>query len=153
MFKGEPYIYGTSAGKYQYDEWISRVKIGSIDNASGASGYTDFTDISSNFQLGYLNSVALEPGFSSHSYHEYWKIWIDFDGDGYFNDEEETIFSGHSYYPVYGFAGIPSDAKPGPTRMRVSMKYGSYPGPYETFTWGEVEDYTVYIDRPSCASI
>jgi bacillolysin len=29
--------------------------------------------------------------------------------------------------------------------MRVSSKYGAYPTPCETFTYGEVEDYTINI--------
>jgi hypothetical protein len=36
------------------------------------------------------------------------------------------------------------------TRMRVSMKYNAYPTPCETFTYGEVEDYTANIITLTC---
>ncbi|MTI31699.1 T9SS type A sorting domain-containing protein [Cytophagales bacterium RKSG123] len=41
---------------------------------------------------------------------------------------------------------IPSSALNGPTRMRVTMKYNGIPSPCETFSYGEVEDYTVTIE-------
>jgi GEVED domain/Secretion system C-terminal sorting domain len=40
---------------------------------------------------------------------------------------------------------IPTTAILGTTRMRVSSKYGAYSTPCETFTYGEVEDYTINI--------
>lgn len=41
---------------------------------------------------------------------------------------------------------IPEGAAEGATRMRVSMKYNAIPTACESFTWGEVEDYTVIIE-------
>ncbi|WP_461302080.1 T9SS type A sorting domain-containing protein, partial [Aureisphaera sp.] len=40
---------------------------------------------------------------------------------------------------------VPAGASPGPTRMRVSMKYNGIPTSCESFQWGEVEDYIVVI--------
>ncbi|WP_456421021.1 T9SS type A sorting domain-containing protein, partial [Lutibacter sp.] len=40
---------------------------------------------------------------------------------------------------------VPTTATAGSTRMRVSMKYNAIPTECETFTYGEVEDYTVVI--------
>ncbi|MCB2196334.1 MAG: T9SS type A sorting domain-containing protein [Bacteroidetes bacterium] len=40
---------------------------------------------------------------------------------------------------------VPSDASLGTTRMRVTMKYNSAATPCETFSYGEVEDYTVNV--------
>jgi hypothetical protein len=40
---------------------------------------------------------------------------------------------------------VPTSALSGATRMRVSMKYNANPTSCETFTYGEVEDYTVII--------
>ena len=47
--------------------------------------------------------------------------------------------------PVSGSFTVPSGATNGTTRMRVSMKYNAVPTSCETFTYGEVEDYTVNI--------
>jgi len=40
---------------------------------------------------------------------------------------------------------IPGTATIGATRMRVTLKYSSDPGPCETFSYGEVEDYSLNI--------
>jgi hypothetical protein len=47
---------------------------------------------------------------------------------------------------------IPSSAT-GQTRMRISMKNGSSPGPCETFNGGEVEDYTANFMIPELLGI
>jgi len=41
---------------------------------------------------------------------------------------------------------VPSTAVENSTTMRVSMKYNGIPTECETFTYGEVEDYTVIIE-------
>jgi hypothetical protein len=40
---------------------------------------------------------------------------------------------------------VPSDAQLGTTRMRVTMKYNSAATACETFSYGEVEDYTINV--------
>jgi len=47
--------------------------------------------------------------------------------------------------PVSGTFTTPSTAILGATRMRVSMKYNGIPTACETFSYGEVEDYTINI--------
>jgi PKD repeat protein len=115
-----------------------------MDNSSGAAGYTDFTGITCNLTGGTSASVSLYPGFSSSTYTEYWKIWIDYNGDHDFLDTGEEEFSGYGASTVSGSFTV----NPGidvVTRMRVSMKYAAYPTSCETFSYGEVEDYTVDI--------
>ncbi|NIM16707.1 MAG: PKD domain-containing protein [Candidatus Aminicenantes bacterium] len=137
--------YCTSSGNNQNYEYIARVRVGSIDNSSGASGYTDFTYISTNVTKGASVSVYLTPGFVSSSYTEYWRVWIDYNKDGDFADSGETVFSGTGSSTVSGSFTVPTSASSGSTRMRVSMRYGGYPSSCGTFTYGEVEDYTVNI--------
>jgi hypothetical protein len=52
---------------------------------------------------------------------------------------------------VTGTISIPLDATPGITRMRVSMKFTDDGDlqPCETFDYGEVEDYCVFLDMTS----
>ncbi len=71
-------------------------------------------------------------------------MWIDFDQDSVFSDEE-LVFSGNTTASLSGSFDVPSAALEGLTRMRVAMRYGSAPSPCGSFTYGEVEDYSVTI--------
>jgi len=137
--------YCTSSGDSQGYEWIAGVQIGGLNNPSGASGYTDFTTLTANLSKGSAVSVSLTPGFASSSYTEYWRIWVDYNGDGDFEDSNEEVFSGTGSSTVSGSFTVPATAATGTTRIRVSMRYGGYPSSCGTFSWGEVEDYTANI--------
>jgi PKD repeat protein len=136
--------YCASQGNTYSMEWIERVVVDTLDNTSGAAGYTDFTSITTNLTAGDTVNVSLTPGFSGTTYTEYWKIWIDYNGDHDFEDAGEEVFSGYGSSIVSGNFTVASGVDI-VTRMRVSMKYASYQTPCETFTYGEVEDYTVDI--------
>jgi len=136
--------YCASQGNNFSMEWIERVQVADLDNPSGASGYTDFTSLFATMQEGSTVNVSLTPGFSGTIYTEYWKIWIDYNGDHDFEDAGEEVFSGVGSSTVTGSFTVQSGVNI-TTRMRVSMKYGGYPTPCETFTYGEVEDYTADI--------
>jgi PKD repeat protein len=136
--------YCTSKGNNYSYEWISRVEVAALDNSSGAAGYTDFTGITGYLTGGNNASVGLTPGFSGSSYTEYWKIWIDYNGDHDFADAGEEVFSGSGSSKVTGSFTVAAGINI-VTRMRVSMKYSGSPTSCETFTYGEVEDYTVNI--------
>jgi hypothetical protein len=86
----------------------------------------------------------LTPGFGYSSYTEYWNVWIDSDQDGIFS-AQELIVNGVSNQSVAGNFQIPAGTLSGMTRMRVSMRYGGSPPSCGTFTYGEVEDFTVNI--------
>ena len=137
--------YCTSSAGNQNYEWIAGVQVGSINNSSGASGYTDYTAQSANLTKGASVSITLTPGFASGSYTEYWKIWIDLNGDGDFEDSGEEVYSGSGSSAISDNFTVPASATSGNTRMRVSMQYNSAPPYCGTFTYGEVEDYTVNI--------
>lgn len=150
MFNPEPYSYPSSSGEYNGDEWIAGVVVENIDNPSGPSLYSDFTSVTTNLQIGFTSTIRLTPGFSGSAYDEHWKVWIDLNGDGDFDDMDEERFSGNGTGMLSGFMEVPWQAKPGPTRMRVSMQYNWPPPSSGTFYYGEVEDYTVYLERPDC---
>ncbi len=137
-----PLVYcSTQGGDYSY-EWIENVTVGDIDNTSGAAGYTDFSSITGNLTEGDTISVSCTPGFSGSTYTEHWKIYIDYNIDGDFEDSGEEVFYSISDGTVTGTFVVPSGVE-GLTRMRVSMKYDAEQTPCETFSYGEVEDYTV----------
>ena len=142
----DPVAYCSASGNDSSYEWIGQVDVGSFSNSSGAAGYSDFTG-----QVVALSSgdtaVSLTPEFSGSTYGEYWKIWIDLNGDGDFTDSGEEVFSsgGTSSSIVTGNLTVPTGTAEGETRMRVVMRYNGAPTPCGSFNYGEVEDYTVNI--------
>ena len=135
--------YCTSKGNNFSYEWISKIVVGTFTNSSTSSGYTDFTSKTISLTAGTSVNVALTPGFSGSTYNEYWKIWIDYNNDAIFADSELAFDAGAlSKTEVSGTISVPSTAS-GTTRMRISMKYNAAQTACETFSYGEVEDYTV----------
>lgn len=140
--------YCSSKGSSTSDEWLQRVQLGSINNASGANGgYADFTALSTGLNKGSSYTITLTPGWSGSKYSEAYAVWIDYNQDGDFADSGERVYvrSRTTASPVSGSFTVPSSALAGATRMRVSMKYNATPSYCETFSYGEVEDYTVVI--------
>jgi len=124
-------------------EWISGVTFGSYTHTSTGAGYTDFTGETVSMPIGGSVSVELTPGFKSTTYTEYWKVFIDFNGDKDFADAGEEVFSANGKAAVTGTINVPASAS-GSTRMRVVMKYNAAPlNSCETYDYGETEDYTV----------
>lgn len=143
-FSAAPLTYCASKGNNSSYEWISNVSIdGSAHGSGNDGGYADYTGTVYNLTTG-SHSVSLTPGFSGTTYTEYWKVWVDLNHNGTF-DATENLFSGTGAAAVSGSMTIPSGYEGTTTRMRVSMKYSAAPTPCETFTYGEVEDYTVTI--------
>ncbi|MDW3197376.1 MAG: zinc-dependent metalloprotease family protein [Cytophagales bacterium] len=141
--------YCSSNGNNVSDEYIGNVQVGSINNSSGVdpSGYTDFTSISTDLTLNTSYNISVTPTWTGTIYSEGYAAWIDYNKDGDFEDAGEQIFSQSPTQatPVSGSFTVPASATQGVTRMRVSLKYNGIPTPCESFTYGEVEDYTVNI--------
>jgi len=143
--------YCTSKGSSVTYEWIDLVQLNTINNVTAANaGYGNFTSLSTNLSLGTSYTIYFSAGFKSTAYTEYWYIWIDYDHDGSF-ESTELISSGSSKLAttLSKTFTVPSTATIGSTRMRVTMKYNSAPTSCETFSYGEVEDYTVVITGTS----
>lgn len=138
-------LYCSSTGSNSSYEWIASISVGGTTNSSGNDGgYGDYTGISIPLTPGSAAAVNLTPGFSGTAYDEYWSIWIDYDKDNTF-DASELVYSGNSTAAVSGSFTVPSGLT-GTTRMRISMKWNAAADPCETFSYGEVEDYTVSFE-------
>ncbi|SMC90909.1 S8 family serine peptidase [Moheibacter sediminis] len=139
--------YCGSASTNTNDEYIQRVQLNTINNPSGAQFYSDFTNLSTNLSKSQAYTITITPKWNSTSYNEGYAVWIDYNKDGDFTDSGELVWSRTptNAATVSGTFTIPANAVDGPTRMRVSMKYNAVPNPCETFTYGEVEDYTIII--------
>nr|WP_321221219.1 immunoglobulin-like domain-containing protein [uncultured Psychroserpens sp.] len=140
--------YCDSASTNVNDEYISRVQLNTIDNSSGAQFYSDFTSISTTLTKDSQYTITVTPTWTGTVYNESYSVWIDYNRDGDFTDAGEQVWTqGNTQASsVSGSFIIPSSAVENSTRMRVSMKYNALPTSCETFTYGEVEDYTVIIE-------
>ncbi|MEM9823776.1 MAG: S8 family serine peptidase, partial [Bacteroidota bacterium] len=132
------------------DEWIESVIVNTLVNISGPnSGYGDFTD-GATTELATNNAfdISLTPGFNGQTFTELFRIWIDFNQNGAFEDATEIVYtSPGTSSPVIGSIFIPDTALPGLTRMRVAMFFNATPSacnqPANAF--GEIEDYCITI--------
>jgi hypothetical protein len=111
--------------------------------------------LSSDLTLGETYSFTIKPKWEGQKTELSYKVWIDFNNDGDFNDEGECILEKLETESaiIIEYFTIPVDVKIGETRMRVSQKRGAYPTPCENFADGEVEDYTVNIIKQENSNI
>lgn len=146
--------YCASKGNSVADEFIDYVAIGGIANTTGANaGYGNFTNLVGNVPYG-SNTITYSTGFTGSAYTEFWAVWIDYNKNGTFETTEQVASgSSSSSANLSSTFTVPTSALAGNTRMRVSMKYNAAPTACETFSYGEVEDYTVNIGGPVMAAI
>ena len=140
--------YCSSQGNSVVDELIGNVQFGTINNTStGGTGYTNFTSISTEVTLGTTQTISITPTWTGTIYNEGYAVFIDYNRDGDFDDSGETVYTraASTLTPVTGTFTIPLTATPGSTRMRVSLKYNGIPTACETYSFGQVEDYTVLL--------
>lgn len=153
MIKTGAWVYCTAGATSTSFEKISNVTFGAINNNSTATaGYEDFTSISTNVNRkgSYLLSVKANTYYSTDSYF----AWIDYNQNGVFEDAERVQLTGASATtPATGTIVVPSDAKFGATLMRVKLIDGTDNTPCQTYTYGQVEDYSVKIVAPDVALI
>lgn len=145
---GSAVTYCTSASTNTADEKIGKVVLGSINNTStGTAGYENFTALSTNLVRSTANTITITPSWTATAYAEGYGVWIDYNKNGLFTDAGELVFSkaASKVTPATGSFTIPATATLGATRMRVSMKYNAIPAACGSYTYGQVEDYTVNI--------
>ena len=144
--------YCVSKGNAVTDEFIDYVGIGGIANTTAANaGYGNFTAMTGNVPYG-SNTIQFSAGFTGTAYTEYWSVWIDYNKNGTFETTEQVATGSSSLSTILSSTfTVPTTALAGPTRMRVSMKYNAAQTACETFSYGEVEDYTVNIGGAAIA--
>ncbi len=141
--------YCTAAATNTNDERIGRVQFGTINNPStGTAGYENFTAISTNVVRGSANAITITPFWTGTVYPEAFRVYIDYNQNGVFTDAGESVYTkaASTATTATGSITIPATATLGSTRMRVIMRYNATPTtPCGTYTYGQVEDYTVNI--------
>lgn len=158
--------YCTSKGLSTTDAWIERVKLNNLDKISGDNqGYQNFTKDTIKVSRGGMYPLELVAGYGCGKRPVYWRVFVDFNQDNDFFDAGEIFYdqSAPSVEPVSLSIFIPRNAALGTTRIRVSMRFAERhhtlannvnnyssaapPMPCEDILNGEVEDYTLKIDR------
>ncbi len=145
---GSAVVYCASTSSNTADEKIGKVVLGTINNTStGTAGYENFTSVATNLVRGAASTITITPKWTSTVYSEGYAVWIDYNKNGLFTDAGELVFSKatSTAATASGSFTVPSTVTLGSTRMRVSMKYNGVPTSCESFTYGQVEDYTVNI--------
>ncbi|NNE29516.1 MAG: HYR domain-containing protein [Saprospiraceae bacterium] len=144
--------YCPSSSSQPWVEWIANVSFSDLDNASSkcgtTCGYSDFTNLTATVNISSSYNLTLTPGLSWPGYQPdlFWRAWVDWNQDEDFNDAGELVLEANNgNQQVSGLITIPAGAMIGATRMRVSQQRDAYPGPCESFIYGEVEDYTVVV--------
>ncbi|MCK3685304.1 PKD domain-containing protein [Maribellus sp. YY47] len=120
--------------------FISSIAIGDYSAQTGADKYSLSGDLIS-LNPGGTHNVYLSP--SNNTVRTFWRIWIDFNNDGDFDDADETVLTiNNNKGSVVSSIAIPSYAS-GIARMRITMKSGKAPASCDDGFDGEVEDYEV----------
>jgi hypothetical protein len=138
-----------NAGAYYCDEYISRVDLAAMSNATGCGlgsdgipGYSNYTAMTVELQVGETYTITVTNG------HPTWTTdacgaWIDWNDDLVFADPGEFYLMGTGLGPYSTNITVPN--APGPHRLRIRIEYADYPDPCGVHLYGEVEDYTVNI--------
>lgn len=134
-------------------DWINAVSVGTFNHTSGNdNGYAHHVSAGTiELNQDTDHPFIFSPGYQTQAYETQFRVWVDFDLSGDFDDTELVYAQSEPEYgSVSGTFNVPATAPLGSTRMRVLM---SYVGPGQTalptscsqFSFGEVEDFCVEI--------
>jgi hypothetical protein len=131
---------------------VARIKIIKIGDKKyvthGSKGYHDWTEtINIPLKAGNIIPIRMQPQYmKSTQVDVYWKLWIDYNQDGDFDEYNEYACYGKGKGSIYGNIHIPFDVLNGETTMRVAISTDHYPTiACDYIESGEVEDYRVTI--------
>jgi len=150
--------YATSTA----DSMIEEVQFGSVVNnttANGCATYSDFTEdlsLTDSFEVGTTNDIKFFLGTCGGTYTKAGKVYIDWNYDGDFEDADEMVFESAAQsanWLAEGTFTVPMDAISGPKFMRIVVSEDETNiNPCGTYTWGETEDYKIYVFNPLSVS-
>ncbi len=134
-------------------EYIQSVVLGDIDNVSGDNGgYIWFEDQITSLNAGATYTISCTPGYDGNFYNERFRVWIDYNGNGTFENDTEVIMqTGSTMSMISSEFTVPPTVATGIVRMRVTMKYAGTQGsnfpaePCGDLGDGETEDYCIAL--------
>ena len=109
-----------SKSEFPWHEWVSRVQVSNLDQQSQKAPYSSFST-AANLKIGQTFPLTITAGFSWFAFEEYFKVWIDYDQDGAFEEPQELAFQGILPKPadgtlekaIAGSIAVPASAKTG----------------------------------------
>lgn len=127
--------------KYKY---IKRVTVGTIDNPSEWSQYSDFRNLKTEIKPSEKLTMTIDR-IAGNGY--FVKVWVDWNGNGLFDDVGEFI--GYVTQNTIDIK-IPEEiyAEPGDKCMRIVLS-NTDTAPCGNYYYGETEDYTLTVVRPA----
>lgn len=143
--------YCNSEGQSTSFEYIDSVSFGGNIIASGDNdGYGDFTNNPIRFSTSDSKiDYRLVPFYANTEFVENWRVWIDYNGNYEF-EEEELVVNRRGKGAIKGKFTLPDTLSVDSTRMRVQMFYRSSNrfkvDACTSVPYGEVEDYTIIFN-------
>jgi hypothetical protein len=168
VFTTPTIIYCDMSSVNSTNEYISNVKVNpngkpEMNNDSMGSNYTDYspdpTKMIELVQGSIGNTISVTKKWGSTQYDEAVTVWIDFNRDGKFSNDERILTSGpNKTTPVTAEFSVPSNAYVSLVNnryvvMRVAMSRDGAPAMCANFANGEVEDYKVRISKPLSSNL
>ncbi len=137
------------------DEYIANVAFGEIDNSSGwQGGVANYTDMATTLEPGVAVEMTVENGTAWAN--DQVTAWIDWNMDKELGNNANEIFEltnvGGSGQTFTGNITPPANQQAGQYRLRIRMTYSSTPEPCGESSYGEVEDYTVFVGQSLSAN-
>ena len=127
------------------------VNITNTGTGYSTNGYGDFTTKTVSQDLG--SPVSFTANYNGSNTYGF-KVWVDWNQNGSFDDPGEEAFASTGYGTTHsGSFSVPASAIAGTTRMRIANSYTPSTGPASaclTNLNGEYEDYTFVVTVPSC---
>jgi hypothetical protein len=149
--KAQIATYCTSNATSTLDSKIDSVVLNTLVSGSPLTTcvtYTDNTHLSTVLTLGDSYTISITNGTCGNYYSNYKRAWIDFDGNGQFDDPAERIIdvtSSSAHQSQSATFIVPATAALGNTFMRVISQETNVPIPCGTYAFGETQDFTIVI--------
>lgn len=136
-------------------EPITNVTFSNINNTSPAATSApvmeNFLHLTANVVIGQSYPISVQ-GNTNGTFTTHVNVYIDWNGNGSFNDAGEMFYIGTIYsstgtdgVAATGTITVPNTATPGATRMRVIKKFNTQADACNTAGYGQSEDYTINI--------
>lgn len=150
-------LYCASTSSSVTFEWITNVKFGTINNATGAvAGYNNFNSLSTTVRRENSEDmiIRIRPYTSGG---DYVYVFVDWNQDGLVSADEKYTLPGTTTltaettlaaFPIT----VPANAKLGATSVRVVISDSSTYTGCGTISFGEIEDYTLFVDEKLATS-